>query len=578
MGCQKDNTSYIPEIEVSSNKTQGLTTDVFSFTVKTKTEKPQNEKVHCRWDWDGDSIFDTKYSDDLEVKHRFYKPGAYTILCEALSISGGQSVESITISIEQGYSSPKALFEVVPETGHFKTDFFFDARVTIDDEDSLETLRFRWDFNSDGVWDTEFSEESTICHTFDRIGIKDVSLEVIDPSKRAGSINRTIEVHKTDTCLLPLFTWNAETGRVGDIFTFDASKSRHRTDPDKELKFKWFFPMVEYTEDTTGAIIEHKFLYPGLQTVKLVIEDRDGLMNSIEEEIYVSSENVPPRAKIITPTNSGNVETQFYLNTWECYDDYTPSSQLKVRWDFDGDGNWDTEQTSEREFYHQYPEEGKYTCIIEVEDEEGLTSEASTVFWVSPYHNPTSWIYDRRDGNYYGTVQIGNTWWMSDNLDYRDNIKMGIPMIQKCYDEDPKMCDIYGSLYQNERVYHYIKEGNKICPDGWRLPAKEEMEELSSLLPASNSREAVMRGGSLDFNGIYSGYGTYSFVYDILGRIVDTVYSFHNRDIEGYVTSSDYLPQFRVTNLQFTRESPEAWVFHYPAGFRYYPIRCVKEE
>ncbi|MBN1339132.1 MAG: hypothetical protein JXA03_07405, partial [Bacteroidales bacterium] len=127
LGCQKENNQYIPRFDIVSKKTDGLTTDIFSISINPTTNTPTDEKLHCRWDWDGDSIFNTRFSDELEVNHRFLQPGQYKVICEVLSLNGQKTRNSLIFNIQQGYSPPKANFIVEPETGHFKTDFFFDA-------------------------------------------------------------------------------------------------------------------------------------------------------------------------------------------------------------------------------------------------------------------------------------------------------------------------------------------------------------------------------------------------------------------------------------------------------------------
>ena len=397
-GCEKEKTQHIPYFKVSADKAEGLTTDIFTFKINPQSTTPPDEKLHGRWDWEGDSLFNSLFTDDLEVLHRFYKPGNYQVICELLSLSGGKALDTINISVKQGYSAPKASFKVLPETGHFKTIFLFDASETRDDEDSLETLQFRWDFQDDGLWDTPYSNEPTVLHNFDKVEDFKVSLEVIDPSKRSGSISQILKVHRTDTCIVPRFhlvlrKWQ----RVSDIFTFDASSSYHQNDPGKTFTFKWLFPNQEYTQRLDDPLIEHQFSSPGKKIVVLLVEDDEGLQNTMEKELFVAIENLPPNPKIITPTRYGNIETQFYLNASESLDDMTPTSKLLLRWDFDGDGNWDTNQNSELEIHHQYTTAGKYTCILEAEDEEGLTDITSFVFEVSPYDYPTGYFQDKRD-------------------------------------------------------------------------------------------------------------------------------------------------------------------------------------
>ena len=579
-GCEKENTQHIPNFTLSADRVEGLTTDVFTFIINPQLHTPPDEKLYGRWDWEGDSLFNTLFTDDLEVLHRFYKPGNHWVICEVLSLSGGKALDTININVRQGYSAPKASFKVLPETGHFKTDFLFDASETIDDEDSLETLQFRWDFQDDGLWDTPYLNEPTIRYKFDKLEHFKVSLEVLDPSKRSGSISQILEVHRTDTCIVPDFIWWSENGRVSDVFVFNASSSYHQSDPDKTLVFKWQFPNQEYTESLEDPIIEHQFRSPGIKKVVLLIEDDDGLQNSLERDLFVTVENMPPTPKIITPIRYGNVETQFYLNAWESKDDMTPTSKLLLRWDFDGDGNWDTGKSDEMEVHHQYTSPGTYTCILEAEDDEGLNSITSFGFEVSPYVYPTGYFQDKRDGKYYGTVKIGDQWWMSENLDYRMETKMNLPHVQKCYNEDPKNCDKYGALYALDFVITFMDYyEDSICPESWHIPTKMEIDNLTDNIEYPNGMEALRPSGSSGFNALFGGYITYECI--LCDTCTKCIYVYHHRDI-------NFSTYFMTSSYRANRDDPRIYSLNiqnnyaelYPTEtnmYGYYSLRCVKD-
>jgi uncharacterized protein (TIGR02145 family) len=258
-------------------------------------------------------------------------------------------------------------------------------------------------------------------------------------------------------------------------------------------------------------------------------------------------------------------------------------SELEVRWDFDGDGNWDTPYNTEKTVYYQYSRAGEYMARLQVRDQSKLTSTDSKKIYVSANTLPTAFFRDPRDGQYYGTVTIGSQTWMSQNLNYTIPQKQKEGMYQwLCLNEQATWCDQAGKMYRigaviENRADH---EFTAICPSGWRLPSRGDWEQLFTAIGGEAGIRELRHGGRFDFNGQDLGYANWRFL-TVGGVITDTLYFFEEtfKSMHYFSTTEPLDPtgtRIDVWMWSVDRYTGETWT-----GFkdpRYYmPVRCIKD-
>ena len=94
--------------------------------------------------------------------------------------------------------------------------------------------------------------------------------------------------------------------------------------------------------------------------------------------------NQPPAACLSLKPDQGTVQTAFVADAGCSTDDRTPQPKLKVRWDWENDGVWDTDWSVTRGVSHSYAHEGRQTIRSEVADAQGLTGTATLEVLVHP--------------------------------------------------------------------------------------------------------------------------------------------------------------------------------------------------
>jgi len=299
-----------------------------------------------------------------------------------------------------------------------------------------------------------------------------------------------------NTSPIASFFINPSGGTVETVFNFDATGSSDNEDPTNSLEVRWDWNN-DGTYDTnysTNKTATHQFLTFGTYSIRLEVKDSGGLTNSTTKNISLS--NTAPTASFTFDPPSGTTATTFTFDASGSTDNEDDTSLLEVRWDFEGDGTWDTNYSTSKTANHQYPviKCGNYTVKLEVKDSEGKSKSITQKIIVDVQYEGT--VTDV-DGNVYNTIQIGNQIWMAENLKvthYRNGeaiqnitdftqwefLTTGAYCI---YDNIESNAATYGRLYN----WYAVDDARGLAPEGWHVPSDEEWKEFEMHLGMSQT-------------------------------------------------------------------------------------------
>lgn len=300
------------------------------------------------------------------------------------------SADLLTLSGVLENESPTADFSITPGTGYSNTDFKFNASGSSDKEDSFANLEVRWDFNGDGIWDTQFSKTKFENHRYLISGLFNVRMEVRDSQGASAIATKELTVYATTSAPIASFTIFPEKGKQADFFTFDASGCYDAEDPLSVLEVRWDFQNDGIWDTHFSTRKAEGWIYgiTGVFVVKLEVRDSDGLTGSTTRLLEVTAANIKPEAYYVVNPEKGTTATRFDFDASGSTDEEDPTEDLSVRWDWENDGVWDTELRTLKTVTHQFETAGNYVVVLQVFDLGGFSNVYSKTIVVTNPNTP----------------------------------------------------------------------------------------------------------------------------------------------------------------------------------------------
>lgn len=165
-----------PSARFDVSPAAGITGETeFLFDASTSHDNLASDtELELRWDWEGTGNF-TPWVPEKQAAQIFQTGGEKDIVLQVRDRAGWIDSFSAKVTLN---TRPVAQFSVNPRTGDLSTNFQFDAGAAFDADG--DALLFRWDFEGDGIWETDWLVDATIFHQFAATGSYPATLQVQD--------------------------------------------------------------------------------------------------------------------------------------------------------------------------------------------------------------------------------------------------------------------------------------------------------------------------------------------------------------------------------------------------------------
>ncbi|MBD3392413.1 MAG: hypothetical protein GF410_10385, partial [Chitinivibrionales bacterium] len=259
------------------------------------------------------------------------KVGREQVIVAVKDGRGGAAQQEFFVEIHEGLAGA---FKLSPDKGDLSTRFTFDASGSRD-KTSSGTLKYRWDFDGDGVWDSPkegYAARSRVTHSFKKYGEYAPKVEIVNAAGTTQLMSARVIVDALPVARLTITPSDAEPGAT---LTFDASGS---TD-DAALHYRfdmngdgtWDEPRKGYTRN---PVIKKKIRSSSKATVVVEVRDSRGQTSTASADYSVGYRAV---IELETPEAVNLAGKSSFVGRAHDKD----GTILEYAWDFDNNGTFD---------------------------------------------------------------------------------------------------------------------------------------------------------------------------------------------------------------------------------------------
>ncbi|MFP8888257.1 PKD domain-containing protein [Natrialbaceae archaeon A-CW2] len=337
------------------------------------SSSPTGEILEYWWDFTGDGTVDRTTSDPVTT-YTYETEGIKSVsltVMDARELTGTDEGSVAVRTTEDPDPEPDP--EPVAVCAVSSTSAEPGQPVTIDASDSENADAVSFDFEGDGEWDEQWTDEFVQTTSYAEPGTYTPVVRVWNFQERGDTVEcGTIVVTEPESEAEradPIADLSADprTPELGQTVTFDASDS---SAPDGDIvAYRWDLTGDgTFEEMTDEPTVTHAFDEPGTYTTTVEVEDDAGATATATTTVRI----LEPAPVAVCRVSSTELEPGDEVTI----DLRDSENAIAVNVDFDGNGEWDERWTDEFVLTTRFEEPGEYTPTVLVWDDTERSDEA----------------------------------------------------------------------------------------------------------------------------------------------------------------------------------------------------------
>lgn len=305
------------------------------------------------WEW---HFGDGNVAVGQRVTHSYTDYGEYVIGLRVTDAQGKVGIQSRSLSIASRL--PVVVFTFSPKQPNQFETVSFDASESFDPDG--EIVSYQWDFDGDGVIDTETSEPIAV-HEFDSGGRFTPRLYAVDDLSQRAMRDRTVDVNA-----VPVAQFQISSFEPLELELVTLTDLSHDSDG-TIVQWSWDFGDGTISDKVSP---NHVYQQNGAMEIILTVTDELGATGTAIASISVG--NLPPVAILTVVEATRPTGSTFSFDASGSFDPSPDGSLTRFEWNLGGDDGYEIE-TSVPILARTFDDDGQVTVRVRVTDSDGAT-------------------------------------------------------------------------------------------------------------------------------------------------------------------------------------------------------------
>lgn len=416
----------LPQINFSISPSVGIQNTEFTINARDSRNSSGNVggiDLRCQYfygqEW-------TRWSGNLVLKFRTSEIGRHKAKCQIRDRETG-NIQTTYREFQVKEDLPRmARIKVYKTNLVVGEPVFFSLVIPTSTGENPDNILARWDFNSDGTWDTSFSRKKILSYAYDKQGKTSPTVEIKFPYGRVMTVRgfaptRQAGIHYDEDDIVngslmvsssvlqqPIVNISPGTTEFTEktVFNLDASKSKVPRLGWMEWSIdgqQWMrFPRkkkVSFSFNSAGKHEVRTRVCLGKTNLKCseTVNSFDIKTDPLDFAVKIRLQN-KTNSQISRVSVNGNIQHYIPVEVGDqirfsaVVSRYGYLGKLLYRWDFESDGNWDTDFSKNSFTETNFDHLGEFAITVQVQSEDGILVQETKKIMVKINPKPTIYV------------------------------------------------------------------------------------------------------------------------------------------------------------------------------------------